>query len=162
MWLMRQRPFDTGWQRCGILVQNGRAYYARLYPNPALLGAECAECHPNGPRALRGQLRAGTEGTRNAINVFVWNTGLLQPYFTPSEPAPIETANRLNLAPCVNCHDGIERTALSMANYRAITFQMMHGYMPPDAELERGQRHAIVEWLGRYEIGRSPTQPGVH
>src|SRR6516225_3694586 len=57
IWLLKQRKAAASeWKRYGIFIAEGRAYYARLDTKvPQVLGAECAECHVNGPKALRGR-----------------------------------------------------------------------------------------------------------
>jgi hypothetical protein len=149
IWLLRQRAISSEWERYGMVVQNGRVYFASLDGRPRLLGAECAECHPNGPRALRGELRTGTETSRMAINTFIENIGLVRPYYAPSEPAPEETTHRLGLAPCTECHDGDHRAWLTVFNRRAITYQLARGYMPPDSELTPEQRRQVADWFAR-------------
>ena len=149
IWLLRQRAASSDWERYGMVVQNGQVYFASLDREPTLLGAECAECHPNGPRALRGELLAGTEAGRMEINTFVEHIGLVRPYYTPSEPAPKETSHRLDLAPCTECHDGDRRARLTMFNARAIGYQLAHGYMPPDGDFAPDTRRQVTDWLAR-------------
>ncbi len=149
IWLLRQRADGSEWRTYGMVVQNGQVYFASLDGRARLLGAQCASCHPNGPRALRGELRAGTETGRIAINTFIEHIGLVRPYYPPSEPAPKETARRLGLVPCADCHDGDHRAWLTVANQRAVTYQLSHGHMPPDGGLTPEQRRQIVDWLAR-------------
>jgi hypothetical protein len=147
VWLLRQREDGSDWQRFGMLVENGRVYYANLDRQARLVGAECAECHPNGPRALRGELRTGTEGARIAINTFITHIGLVRPYYPPAEPAPRAATDRLGLAPCIDCHDGEHRAWLTVFNRRAIAYQLANGYMPPDGHLTTEQHRHVVDWL---------------
>ena len=145
VWLLRQRSTSSEWERYGMLVQNGHVYFASLDGKPRLHGAGCAECHPNGPRALRGELHAGTETGRVAINTTVENIGLVQPYYPPFDPE--RTADHLPLAACTDCHDGHHRAWLTAFNRRAITYQLAHGYMPPDGAATLEQRQQVADWL---------------
>jgi hypothetical protein len=208
MWLLRQRVARSNvWKRYGMAVINGHAYFATMDGKPKLLGAECAACHPNGPRALRGTLRAGTEAGRLAINTFIEDIGLVRPHLTENQlvrvaklgkeprfpnaecarchprsentlwgemlagsqigliainesvrliglpppftyPAHAEPpTHRLQLAPCLRCHNGERRTWLTIFNRRAIAYQLSHQYMPPDSDATPDERRRMTEWL---------------
>ena len=208
VWLLRQRAAaSTMWKRYGMAVTNGHVYFATLDGRPKLLGAECAECHPNGPRAVRGTLRAGTEADRLAVNTFIEGIGLVRPYLAQNQlvyaaklgreprflgtecaqchprsqhtfrgemlaasqigriaidqvtrhvglPTPFTLAaqmepptHRLQLAPCLRCHDGERRAWLTIFNRRAIAYQLAHEYMPPDGDVTPDERRHVVEWL---------------
>src|SRR5581483_10007043 len=105
VWLLRQYEARLGWRRFAIVVRNRRVYFASIDPRLALPGAECAECHPNGPRAIHGPLLAGSEVDRNAMNGIISNVHVALLYYPAAEPAPRVT-HALTLSPCVDCHDG--------------------------------------------------------
>jgi hypothetical protein len=148
VWLLRQRSASSDWRQFGMVVRNGRAYFATLDHTPTLLGAECAECHPNGPRAIRGTLRAGTEADRIALNQIVTNVHLVRLYYPSSEPA--RTTPDLNVAPCTSCHDGHHRARLTAFNHRAIVYQLTHAQVPPHSVFTAEERQQVVDWLGHH------------
>ena len=148
VWLLRQRAVDSDWRRFGMVVRHRRVYFATLDHTPALLGAECAECHPDGPRAIRGALRAGTEADRAAMNALVSNVHLTPLYYLPSEPA--RATAPLIVAPCTNCHDGHHRTWLTGFNHRAIRYQLEHAEVPPHSRFTDDERQPVLDWLNHH------------
>ena len=150
IWLLRQRAANSpSWRRFGMLVQNRRVYFAQLDPRTALVGAECAECHPNGPRAIRGELRAGMETDRDAINRIVTNVHVERLFYPPIEPEP-KLTHAFTVAPCANCHDGNHRARLTDFNHRAIRFQTIHAQAPPHSLFTDAERQEVLDWLNRH------------
>jgi hypothetical protein len=114
IWFLRQRAARSDvWKRYGMAVMNGRVYFATLDDPPKLVGAECAQCHPNGPRALRGTLRAGTEAGRTAINTFIEGIGLVRPSLAQNQlvyVAKLGKEPRFLGAECARCHPRSRQT----------------------------------------------------
>jgi hypothetical protein len=143
IWLLRQRTATSNWMRYGIAIRDGRVYFAILDRRGRLEGAGCVQCHANGPRALRGGLRAGVEADRGAMNASAERIGVVQPYYPPSDPLPAAAARRLDAARCDACHDGTHRAALTAASHLAIAFLVGSGDMPPDGPLTPAERSHV-------------------
>ncbi len=149
VWLLRQYEARLGWRRFGMVVRNRRVYFASIDPRLVLLGAECAECHPNGPRAIRGKLLAGTEADRDAINDIVSNVHLALLHYPSFEPAPRGTS-ALTVSPCAACHDGRHREQLTDFNHRAIRYQVEHASAPPHSLFTADERAQVLDWLNHH------------
>jgi hypothetical protein len=149
VWLLRQYEARLGLRRFGMVVRNRRVYFASIDPRLVLLGAECAECHPNGPRAITGRLLVGSEADRDAINSIVSNVHLALIYFPAFEPAPRLTAP-LTLSPCAGCHDGRHREQLTDFNHRAIRYQVEHAQAPPHSLFTSDERLRVLDWLNHH------------
>lgn len=148
VWLLRQRSATSFWHDYGMVVRRGVVYFAVLEGRPRLVGPECAECHPNGPRALAGSVRAGSERSRAEINALVSREGVVKVYYPGSAPAPTASRDLLDVPACMDCHNGEDRSWLSRLNVRAIRYRSSHGTMPPDRRLNADESRALTAWLG--------------
>ena len=150
VWLLRQRDSNRSeWHRYGLVAWNRRVYFASLDPKPTLLGAGCAECHANGPRAIRGELRSGAESDRLAMNDIIATVHVTPLYYPSSEPAPRVTAP-LDVLPCMTCHDGRHRSRLTDFNHRAIRYQVEHASAPPHDVFTVDERRLVLDWLNHH------------
>lgn len=147
VWLLRQRSARSYWHNYGMVVRKGAVYFAVLEGRPRLLGAECVECHPNGPRALAGVVRSGQERDRRTINTIVTHDGVIRPYYPRAAPEPASALQKLEAAGCADCHNGADRSKLSRLNARAIGYRVAHGTMPPDRLIAADDARTLNAWL---------------
>lgn len=145
VWQLRQRAASGSWENYGLTVLDGRTYWASLNGPPRLMGASCATCHANGPRAISGALRAGSPETLRALNRRIAAVGLVRPFYTRNDqPADLSP---LTVAPCVECHDGVERATLTRENAGSIRYRVGAGAMPPNGRLSDTARAELERWL---------------
>ena len=146
VWLLKQRDIRAeDWHSNALLVQDGTVYFAEVGVESGLYGGECVTCHASGPRALRGELRYGTEALLSELNERVRKTGPVRPFSPPNDPVP--EGKRLELAPCNRCHNGETRAFLHDVQAEPIRYLVEHGHMPPDEELSVVHRRHLYEWL---------------
>lgn len=147
VWQLRQRAASGSWENYGLTVLDGRTYWASLNGPPRLMGASCASCHANGPRAIFGALRAGSPATLQALNRRIAAVGLVRPFYTRNDqPADLSP---LTIAPCADCHDGEERARLTRENAGSIRYRVGAGAMPPNGRLSDSARAELERWLAQ-------------
>lgn len=147
VWLLRQRTARSRWHNYGIIVRHNIVYFAVLEGGPRLTGSACVECHPNGPRGLTAGPRAGREEDRAAMNESVGRLGAVWTYIPRAEPLPASARDILDLPPCSECHNGIDRAWLTRQNLPAIRYNLTIGRMPPKTPLSSSEARALSHWM---------------
>ena len=145
VWLLEQRDVrETEWDRSGILVRDGIAYFAALDP-PRLFGGDCVVCHANGPRSLQGEIVSGKPEVAVYLNKLVGQDGVIRAYIP--EDDPIRESDRLELAVCTECHNDKQRSSLYGTQVRSMYFQTEHEYMPPREKMTKDEKHELYGWM---------------
>ena len=145
VWLLEQRDVrEHAWDRSGILVKDGVAYFAALDP-PELLGGDCVVCHTNGPRALQGPIVDGLRDVMVRLNEQVREDGVVIAYVPPDDP--VRPSDRLTLPVCVECHDDVRRSALYGTQVRSMYYQTDRGHMPPEKVMTKAEKLELYGWM---------------
>ena len=154
VWLLMQRDIRMDdWEVNAITIREGMVYFALLGDKPGLFGGECVECHANGLRALRGKLRHGTPELLAQINEKVRRMKVVRPYLPPTDlPRATE---RLELAPCIRCHNGKIRSYLFGLQVGTIRYMLEQSHMPPDEGLTKEARRELFKWI-RAQYAQQP------
>ncbi len=151
VWLLKQRDnTEESWHDNALLVEDGTVYFAEVGDEPSLFRSGCVTCHPNGPRAVRGELRHGTPELLAALNERVRETEVVRPFFPPTYAGG--GIERLALSPCNQCHDGKTRAYLFGFNAEPIRYLFDNGHMPPpEVEITEKESRSLYEWLDAVE-----------
>ena len=149
VWLLEQRDVrESEWDRSGILVRDGVAYFAALDP-PRLFGGDCVVCHTNGPRALYGPVVDGEPKVAVWMNELIGRDEVVRAYLPPDDP--LRESDQLKLPVCAKCHDGKKRSTIYGIQVRSMYVQTEKGRMPPDREMEEVEKHELYRWM-RHQV----------
>jgi hypothetical protein len=178
IWMMNQSHFGENpspdqKDRLVIVVDKTKnpktAYFMQIEPGELVwtedlflkkvnFKVSCFMCHSNGPRAIRtdlaNQIKVNYLNMKIAAYKKVTESELHQKEDQALE-VPFRLAGqleneKLKLASCIECHDGIQRSILTRQNAISIQFLVQNKMMPPEAILNQSDFKKIQKFINGF------------